>query len=54
MRFQGCERLDQDMRVRVNRCDDSTNSSGLNRLMGEVNTRVFLWHIIIIRVIRCR
>ena len=21
MRFQGCERLDQDMRVRVSRCD---------------------------------
>ena len=28
MRFQGCERLDQDMRVRVSRCDGCCGWTG--------------------------
>ena len=50
MRFQGCERLDQDMRVRVSRCDDSTNSR-VNR--GWVNRCVRLDQDMRVRVSRC-
>ena len=42
MRFQGCERLDQDMRVRVSRCDDSTNFLVLKGWDGSIGVMIVL------------